>query len=114
MMALSLWGEGGEPLPFTEVKAEARCCSPVLSLKYPGATNGACTMDGMIGDVLMVGGNVSSRDGTVTRFGWAVAVVLQRTRKREAGPRADGEGQWAFKTSGGGRWFVCLGRRAEC
>lgn len=41
-------GEGGEVLPFTAVKAEARC-SPVLSLKKPVLINGACTMDGMVG-----------------------------------------------------------------
>lgn len=47
-MPLNLGGEGGEFLPFTAVKAEARR-SPVLSLKNPGVINGACTMDGMIG-----------------------------------------------------------------
>jgi hypothetical protein len=41
-------GEGGEVLPLTAVKADARC-SPALSLKKPGLINGACTMDGMVG-----------------------------------------------------------------
>ena len=48
LIPVNLGGEGGEVLPFTAVKAEARC-SPDLSLKYPGLINGACTMDGMLG-----------------------------------------------------------------
>ena len=49
LIAVNLGGEGVEFLPLTAVKATARW-SPVLSLKNPGVINGACTMDGMVGE----------------------------------------------------------------